>query len=806
MQGSRRWWLLGWLVPFWFVCVALHLDRQIGPTPLAWVPVYVKPSPGDFPVVTGYWPETPEAHQAFEPGDRLLSAGARSLRGVGHFGFWARVLDRESPDLAVPIRFERAGKVGEASLTLRSVDFPWRMLPLSLALGVLALLVLARARDMLAARAFAFGAIAYSIQWSFFFGGAPWRTHAGLAAFVLAGAFYQPLTLRAALLFPNDVATRSRLLHGLCWIFSVTALGLWLWLFGAPLSGAIGLRILALSYGLWIAIFLGIVLRNYRRSNGRGRRQLRWVLYGFTAGLTPAIAGAAVLGARPDLRWFYELSLVPTVVIPVCIYIALVRYRLYDIDRLITTTIAYMVLAPVFLGVLLSAGVPLSEWAQGALGIQRTTALWVLAFAVAAPLPLLAKRLRPQVERLFFRDRFRFESGIRALRDQVLRLAKADELWPKLGEGLDDLIALDSLVLFARTRDVFVPVYARGNSPPEGFDAEAAFSALVADARSPVGGERVAQWLRAGSLTPADRASLEGLNPSVIVPLYRNDLLDAFVCLGEKRSGDVFTRTEMVLLESLGERVSLALGRYDEEQRFSSAVEAVEASQRERMVWLEHFARFLRHELKNQLVGIESSLDLARRAGDAEHRARLIARGAKSANVMSRILRAASEASSVDDALAEEDFERVDLAAVAETSVYDCRAARSDRNVEFSGPEALPVRGNEARLLQMFEKILHNACDHCAPGGKVLVLADRSIGGARVRIQNPGEPLPADTESLFEPFTSRRSAGLRGEGNLGIGLYVVRQIVRAHGGEVEARSLSSPAGAEFEIRLPVLDS
>ena len=136
----------------------------------------------------------------------------------------------------------------------------------------------------------------------------------------------------------------------------------------------------------------------------------------------------------------------------------------------------------------------------------------------------------------------------------------------------------------------------------------------------------------------------------------------------------------------------------------------------------------------------------------------------------------------------------------------DCRATRSDRAFEFVGAESLPVRGNEARLLQMFEKILQNACDHCAPGGTVRVLADRSDGHARVRIRNPGEPLPADTESLFEPFTSRRSAGLRGEGNLGIGLYVVRQIVRAHGGDVEARSLSSPVGAEFEIRLPLLDS
>ena len=803
-RSSRKPWLLVSLVTLWFLCVALHLDRQLSPAPLAWVPLYVDPTPGGFPIVRGYWPETPRNEHAFEPGDRLLAAGSSSLRGVSRFGFWASVLEAEGAGLIVPVRFERRGEVHQAGLTLRAVDFPWRTLPLSLALGVLALLVFARARGMAEARAFAFGAIAYSIQWSFFFGGAPWRTHLGLAAFLLAGAFYQPLTLRAALLFPQDVAIRSRLAHGLCWIFSATAFGLWLWLFGSPLSGAIGLRILALSYGLWIAMFLAIVLRNYRRSRGRGRRQLRWVLYGFTVGLAPALGGAAVLGARPDLRWVYELSLVPTAVIPACIFIALARYRLYDIDRLITTTIAYVALAPLLLGVLFTAGVPFSEWARDALGIHRITALWILAFAVAAPLPLLARRLRPQVERLFFRDRFRFESGIRALRDDVMRLAKADEAWPRLGEGLDALISLNHVVIFARAGDVFLAVYARGTVAPDGFDAESGLCALVADARSVVGTERIAQWVRAGAVTPIDRVSLEALEPSAILPLYRGDVLDAFVCLGEKRSGDVFTRSELALLESLGERFSLVLGRFDEKQRFSSALEAVESSQRERMEWLEHFARFLRHELKNQLIGMESSLDLARRAGDTEQRARLISRSAKSAGVMMRILRAASEATSLEGALSEEDLQPVDLSGIAEASVRDCLAARSDRDVDFVGENGLQVRGDEARLLQMFEKILQNACDHCTAGEKVRVLADRVNGWARVRIINPGEALPADIDSLFQPFRSQRSAKLRGEGNLGIGLYVARQIVQAHGGELSARSLSAPAGAEFEVRLPLI--
>jgi class 3 adenylate cyclase len=558
--------LLFLLTPLWLLAVVLHLDRQIAEKPLAWVPLYVEPA--ELPIVTGWWPETPAGERVLEPGDRILKIAGEPVGSVGRFALWARLYEAASTDLRVPVEFERNGQRGDASLALRSMPYPWQTVPLSLALGLSALLALARGRGSRAARAYATGAIAYSLQWSFCFGGAPWTTHAGLALFFAAGAFYQPLTLRAALLFPEQVAVRSRLPYALCWGFAITSFGLWLWLFGSPLPGAIGLRILGLSYGLWIAVFLGVLAWNYRRADGRGRRQLKWVLYGFYVGLGPVLLGSVIFGARPELRGLYELSLVSTVLIPPCIYVAFLAFNLYDVDRLITTTVAYSIVAPAALFLVMRAGVPLTAWTSDATGLGPGAARGLVAVLVAAPVPLLAAALRPQLERILFREHFRFERGVRVLRSELAGQAGPGALLALLGRRLEGLLALESFALYARTGSAFVPVHGAGPILPPPLPADGAFAALLSTSRAPVDGTRLRRWLRSRTLADSERGALESLGCEALVAIRRGPDLAAFLSLGDKRSGDVFTRADLALLDGVAERASLELLRFEKHRLY----------------------------------------------------------------------------------------------------------------------------------------------------------------------------------------------------------------------------------------------
>jgi len=86
----------------------------------------------------------------------------------------------------------------------------------------------------------------------------------------------------------------------------------------------------------------------------------------------------------------------------------------------------------------------------------------------------------------------------------------------------------------------------------------------------------------------------------------------------------------------------------------------------------------------------------------------------------------------------------------------------------------------------------------------VTLTAEEANGAVLLAVHNGGAPIPPDVmQSIFEPLA--RGSGDGGAHSIGLGLYIARAIVSAHGGEIGVRS-SSDQGTTFTVRLPKLDS
>jgi signal transduction histidine kinase len=96
-----------------------------------------------------------------------------------------------------------------------------------------------------------------------------------------------------------------------------------------------------------------------------------------------------------------------------------------------------------------------------------------------------------------------------------------------------------------------------------------------------------------------------------------------------------------------------------------------------------------------------------------------------------------------------------------------------------------------------------NAVKYSPPGTRVTLRVEKEDAEAvlTVRDQGPGIP-PEDLKVLFQPFGRGRSANTLAEGT-GMGLYVVKQIVEAHDGQIDVQSTPGH-GATFEIKLPLI--
>ncbi len=105
------------------------------------------------------------------------------------------------------------------------------------------------------------------------------------------------------------------------------------------------------------------------------------------------------------------------------------------------------------------------------------------------------------------------------------------------------------------------------------------------------------------------------------------------------------------------------------------------------------------------------------------------------------------------------------------------------------------------RLLQVLSNLVANAGQHGGPGDGIRVTVD---GGqrefVRVAIHNAGAIPASMLPHLFDPFRTSRHGRVR-SGGLGLGLFIVREIVRAHGGSVDVAS-SEAEGTTFSLQLP----
>lgn len=122
------------------------------------------------------------------------------------------------------------------------------------------------------------------------------------------------------------------------------------------------------------------------------------------------------------------------------------------------------------------------------------------------------------------------------------------------------------------------------------------------------------------------------------------------------------------------------------------------------------------------------------------------------------------------------------------------------------GAELVPVYVDTDRLSQVVRNLVGNAVRATPAEGTITVRVGRSGRWAWFSIRDNGEGIdPADLERIFERFyrvAGRRES--RGETGSGIGLTIAREIVRAHGGELVARSRGRGSGAEFIGWLPAV--
>jgi PAS domain S-box-containing protein len=220
---------------------------------------------------------------------------------------------------------------------------------------------------------------------------------------------------------------------------------------------------------------------------------------------------------------------------------------------------------------------------------------------------------------------------------------------------------------------------------------------------------------------------------------------------------------------------------------------------------LQTFLGVVAHDLRGPLTSIRGNAQMLRRRQDSvdpERRARALKAIEDEAGRMNGMIGALVDAARVGAGQLEVRPEPTDLVPLARRAVESAQAGSERHRVVFEAPDELPGVWDPGRLAQVLDNLLGNAVKYSPAGGEVRLRVERRGAEAVVSVTDQGVGIrPEEQPRLFELFSRLDTAGAI-EGT-GLGLYITRGIVEAHGGRVWAESAGPGAGATFTVAVPL---
>ncbi|MAT71255.1 MAG: histidine kinase [Planctomycetaceae bacterium] len=222
------------------------------------------------------------------------------------------------------------------------------------------------------------------------------------------------------------------------------------------------------------------------------------------------------------------------------------------------------------------------------------------------------------------------------------------------------------------------------------------------------------------------------------------------------------------------------------------------------------YLALLAHELRNPLAPLQTGLEILRRGdGTAEDSTRLLTVMSRQLDHVTRLL---------DDLLDVTRFAKgqirfhrqvLDLRCAVRTAVESVQPHLVAFEHEFQCvmPETpVWIRGDRVRLVQIVSNLLSNAAKYTPQGGNLKLIVAQCEQHAFLSVHDDGLGIAlADQQRIFELFTQVDGARIGDAQGLGIGLSLVRQLVKAHKGTISVHSDGAGRGSTFEVRLPLVD-
>lgn len=468
-------------------------------------------------------------------------------------------------------------------------DYWWVNVPASIGFAVVASIILVRAPAWhLSTPSFVIGiAAAFLLTRTSYGSLIGWLHSTEFLIEAVVAPVASILVVSAAFNFPDRSTSRSSLEQSTSWGFGLAVSILYLFLLDSEFhllprwASGLAPRWTILE-DTWSALFvcviivvLAILTHNYLRADPVGRRQVKWILYGaYVSGIAFAVQQLGWLWVPGALVELFMLCTAAGLAAgPICVLIAVFGYRFLDVDPLLSSTVSYSILLVPAVAAVLVLVPGAAEVASARAGFDPATTRLILSLAIAAIAVPAHRSLRPRIDLLLFSERGALAEGVEGLLQQLSSCSEPRQLITRAAEKLNALLLPESCVMYAEADQGFVPIFVSGRAAPPFVEGDSPLISTLKHRSAPLASDRFPRRDRIEQLSSYDRATLETLGATVVLPVRRREDLIGFLCLGPRRSRDIYTRTDLALLAAVANLVSTELERFNQEEIAEAARE-----------------------------------------------------------------------------------------------------------------------------------------------------------------------------------------------------------------------------------------
>ncbi|HBE89621.1 MAG TPA: hypothetical protein DDW41_00225 [Candidatus Andersenbacteria bacterium] len=318
--------------------------------------------------------------------------------------------------------------------------------------------------------------------------------------------------------------------------------------------------------------------------------------------------------------------------------------------------------------------------------------------------------------------------------------------------------------------------------------------------------------------------TFDWLDMAVVLPLYVNKLLTGLIVLGDKKSGTPYLHDDLNFLAALAPQAATALENarlYQESlvfgeklkfeiKRATQELEIANAQLRDLDKAKSEFLSIASHQLYTPMTALRGYLSMLQEGdyGQTSPKQKPIIKILEiSANRLINLIKNLLDVSRIESGRLELNLESLDFGSMVKELVQDLMPNALNKKVKLQynqQDETLPhVVADQERVRQVILNIVDNSIKY-TDKGRIDVRVQQTDHTITLTVNDTGRGMTADEiTKLFTKFTRVGGASKYRKEGTGLGLYVAKQIIREHHGDIEVTSPGMNHGSTFYVHLPI---